>query len=164
MKKLILIAAFITGAIVQGYSQKLAHANFEEIVTMLPERATAEKEIQDLQKTLEGRLQTMISTYQTKLAEFQEQGSTMSQTMRTSAEGELTDLQRRIQEFQQTAYTDIEAKQTELMGKMFERVRTAATAVGKTGEYTYIFDSSNGTVLYAAGEDITSKIKTELGL
>jgi Skp family chaperone for outer membrane proteins len=50
------------------------------------------------------------------------------------------------------------------MGKMFERVRTAATAVGKAGEYAYIFDSSNGTLLYAAGEDITAKVKTELGL
>jgi len=164
MKKLIILAIFITGAITQSYAQKFAHANFEEIVTMLPERAASEKEVQELQKTLETRLNSMVTTYQTKLAEFEEQGATMSNTLKTSAQGEISDLQRRIQEFQQTAYGEIEAKQNELMAKMFEKVRTAAQNVGKNGDFTYIFDSSNGTLLYAGGQDVTALVKKELGI
>ncbi len=164
MKKLIILAVLITGTITQSYAQKFAHANFEEIVTMLPERAQAEKDVQTLQQTLEKRLNTMVTTYQTKLTELQEEAATMSPAMKTSAEGEISDLQRRIQEFQQTAYTEIETKQNELMGVMFEKVRTAAQNVGKNGEFTYIFDSSNGMLLYAGGQDVTNLVKTELGI
>jgi len=163
MKKLSLIVLVILGTISFANAQKLGHANFEEIVSLMPERAAAEKEVQDLQKKLEGRLNSMVEAYQQKVAEF-ESDSTMSQAMQASVAGEIQDLQRRIQEFQQTAYTEIETKQNELMGKMFEKVRTAAVAVGEADGYTYIFDASNGTLLYAGGEDVTAKVKVQLGL
>lgn len=164
MKKLIIIMAVFLGALTQAEAQKLGHANFEEIVTMLPERAESEKKVQELQKKLENRLSKMIETYQAKVAEF-ENDQDMSESMKTSAAGEIQDLQRRIQEFQQTAYTEIETKQNELMAGMFKKVREAAEKVGKDQSYTYIFDSSSqGGLLYAGGEDITSKVKTELGI
>jgi len=163
MKKLIIAALLIIGATSFATAQKMGHANFEEIVTLLPERAAAEKEIQDLQQKLEGRLNKMVETYQGKVAEF-ENDTTMSQAMQASVAGEIQDLQRRIQEFQQTAYTEIETKQNELMAKMFEKVRTAAVAVGEAEGYTYIFDASSGALLFAGGEDVTGKVKTQLGL
>jgi len=164
MKKLIIIMAVFLGALTQAEAQKLGHANFEEIVTMLPERAESEKKVQELQQKLENRLSKMIETYQAKVAEF-ENDQDMSEAMKTSAAGEIQDLQRRIQEFQQTAYTEIETKQNELMAAMFKKVREAAAKVGAEEQYTYVFDSSSqGGLLYAGGEDITSKVKTELGI
>jgi outer membrane protein len=164
MKKLLIILTLFLGAINTADAQKLGHANFEEIVTMLPERAEAEKKVQELQKKLETRLNSMIETYQAKVQEF-ENDQDMSETLKTSSAGEIQDLQRRIQEFQQTAYTEIETKQNELMATMFQRVREAAQKVGAEKQYTYIFDSSTqGGLLYAGGEDITSVIKTELGI
>ncbi|MCZ4407942.1 OmpH family outer membrane protein [Cryomorphaceae bacterium 1068] len=163
MKKLIIAALLIIGATVSAQAQKLGHANFEEIVTLLPERAAAEKEIQELQLKLEGRLNKMVETYQAKVTEF-ESDTSMSEAMQASAAGEIQDLQKRIQEFQQTAYTEIETKQNELMAGMFEKVRVAAVAVGEAGGYTYIFDASNGSLLFAGGEDVTAKVKVQLGL
>lgn len=164
MKKLIIIMAVFLGALTQAEAQKLGHANFEEIVTMLPERAESEKKVQELQQKLESRLSKMIETYQAKVAEF-ENDQEMSEAMKTSAAGEIQDLQRRIQEFQQTAYSEIETKQNELMAAMFKKVREAAAKVGAEQEYTYVFDSSSqGGLLYAGGEDITAKVKTELGI
>lgn len=167
MKKLIIILAVMVGAFTQSHAQeaaKLGHANFEEIVTMLPERAEAEKKVQELQQKLEKRLNSMVETYQAKIQEF-ENDPDMSEAMKTSAAGEIQDLQRRIQEFQQTAYTEIENKQSELMSGMFKRVREAANKVGKENNFTYIFDSSTqGGLLYAGGDDITSMVKTELGI
>jgi len=164
MKKLIIIVAVFLGALTQAEAQKLGHANFEEIVTMLPERAESEKQVQELQQKLENRLSKMIETYQAKVTEF-ENDQDMSEAMRTSVAGEIQDLQRRIQEFQQTAYAEIETKQNELMAAMFKKVREAAQKVGQDQSYTYIFDSSSqGGVLYAGGEDITSKVKTQLGI
>lgn len=163
MKKLIIAALLIFGATAYTQAQKLGHANFEEIVTLLPERAAAEKEIQDLQQKLEGRLNNMVETYQAKVAEF-EADTSMSEAMQASVAGEIQDLQRRIQEFQQTAYTEIETKQNELMASMFEKVRVAAVAVGEADGYSYIFDASNGSLLFAGGEDVTPKVKVQLGL
>lgn len=144
-------------------AQKFGHANFEEIVGLLPERSAAEKEVQDLQKKLEARLNSMVEAYQVKATDFQ-MDTTLTSGMRTSLRNEIADMEKRIQEFQQTAYTEIEMKQTELMGNMINKVRAAAVEVGTEESYTYIFDGSNGTLLYAGGEDVTSKIKTKLGI
>lgn len=163
MKKLIIAVIFIFGATQYAQAQKMGHANFEEIVTLLPERAAAEKTIQELQQKLEGRLNKMVETYQTKVTEF-EGDTAMSQAMQASAAGEIQDLQKRIQEFQQTAYSEIETKQNELMAQMFEKVRTAAVAIGEADGYAYIFDASSGALMYAGGEDVTAKVKTQLGL
>lgn len=164
MKKLILLAVLAIGLMTPALAQKFGHANFEEVVGLLPERAAAEKEVQDLQAQLEGRLNSMVETYQQKTAEFTTD-TTLSEAMRNSLRSEIADMERRIQEFQQTAYTEIEVKQNELMGAMIEKVRTAAVEVGKANSFTYIFDSSpNGTLLYAGGEDITTLLKTQLGI
>jgi len=163
MKRIILLTVLTLGVMTHSMAQKFGHANFEEIVGLLPERATAEKEVQDLQKKLESRLNSMVETYQSKANDFQTD-STLTASMRLSLRNEIADMEKRIQEFQQTAYTEIETKQNELMGKMITKVRNAAVEVGKVGEYTYIFDSSNGMLLYAGGEDVTSKIRTQLGI
>lgn len=165
MKKIIILAIAALGFAFHANAQKLGHINFEEVITMLPERAAAEKEVQDLQKKLEARLSTMIETYQSKVQQYEADQATMSDALKKSAADEISDLQRRIQEFQQTAVTEIENKQNELMGKMLERVKLAAANVGKAGNFTYIFDSSsNGGLLYANGEDITGLVKKELGI
>jgi outer membrane protein len=163
MKKVVLLAILAMSIITQATAQKFAHANFEEIVSLMPERAEAEKKVQELQKQLESRLNSMVETYQSKTQEFQTD-TTLSTTMRTSLRNEISDMEKRIQEFQQTAYTEIETKQQELMSKLFDKVRKAAVEYGKTNEYTYIFDSTSGSLLYAGGEDITPQLKTELGL
>jgi outer membrane protein len=164
MKKLILFTVLAFGVMTQSMAQKLGHANFEEVVGLLPERAAAEKQVQDLQQKLEARLNSMVETYQQKTNEFTTDTS-LSDAMRNSLRSEIADMERRIQEFQQTAYTEIEVKQNELMGAMIEKVKNAAVEVGKAGEYTYIFDSSSaGGLLYAGGEDVTGKIKTQLGI
>lgn len=163
MKKLILLAVLSLGTFTYAAAQKFGHADFGEIISLLPERAQAEKDVQDLQKKLEKRLNSMIETYQGKITEF-ESDSTLAPAVRRSLQGEIQDLQGRIQEFQQTASTEIQTKQNELMGAMFKRVQDAAHAVGKAGSYTYIFDSGSDAVLYAGGEDLTAQIKTQLGI
>ena len=163
MKKLILFAVLSLGTFTYAAAQKFGHADFGEIIGLLPERAKAEKEVQDLQKKLEARLNSMIETYQGKITEF-ETDTAMAPSVRRSLQGEIQDLQGRIQEFQQTATTEIQNKQNELMSAMFKRVQDAAQAVGKSGDYTYIFDSGSDAVLYAGGEDVTGQIKTQLGI
>lgn len=163
MKRIIILVILTLGVMTHSMAQKFGHANFEEIVGLLPERSSAEKEIQDLQKKLEGRLNSMVETYQSKMNDFQSD-TTLTSGMRNSLRNEIADMERRIQEFQQTAYIEIENKQAELMGKMVDKVRKAAVEVGKAEDYTYIFDSSNGTLLYAGGEDVTSKIRSQLGI
>lgn len=164
MKKLIVLSILVLGVMTQSFAQKFGHANFEEIVSMLPERANAEKEVQDLQQKLEGRLSSMYEAYQSKVEEFQT--DTISQAVRMSLQQEIQDLETRIQQFQQTAQTEIQTKQNQLMSKMFEKVRAAAAEVGVANSYTYIFDSSpsSGALLYAGGEDVTPLIKTQLGI
>lgn len=163
MKRLLLFAILSIGIITPSFAQKFGHADFQTIVGLMPDRAAAEKEVQELQKKLENRLNSMVQAYQQKMEDFQTD-TTLTSGMRNSLRNEIADMERRIQEFQQTAYTEIENKQTELMGKIVDKVKGAAVQVGNEGGYTYIFDSSNGAILFAGGEDVTTKVKNKLGI
>ena len=48
---------------------------------------------------------------------------------------------------------------------MKQKARNAINEVAEEGKYTYIFDKSMGTLLYAEeSENIISKVKKKLGL
>lgn len=163
MKRILLFAILSLAMTTVTMAQKFGHADFQTIVSLMPDRAAAEKEVQDLQKKLEGRLNSMVETYQEKMVNFQTD-TTLTIAMRTSLRDQIADIEKRIQEFQQTAYAEIETKRSKLMGAIIDKVTNAAVEVGTEGGYTYIFDSSSAAILFAGGEDVTAKVKTKLGI
>ena len=56
-------------------------------------------------------------------------------------------------------------KEQELLEPILQKARNAINEVAEEGKYTYIFDKSMGTLLYAEdSENIISKVKKKLGL
>lgn len=164
MKKVLAVLVFVMAATMSFAQVKLGHTNVQEILMLLPERATAEKDIQDLAKKLETRLETMSGEYDRKVNEFKANRATMTETIQESSIGEIQDLERRIQEFQQTAQMEIQNKQDQLLQPMITKINTAIDEVGKAQGFTYIFDSSTGAILFEGGEDVTSLVRAQLGL
>lgn len=164
MKQAILFVAIILAGTLSLQAQKFGHTNIQELLMVLPERATAETTIQNLAKTLESRLSTMTAEYQTKVQQYQTDQATMSNTIRESEARSIMELEQRITEFQQNAQNEIQQKENDLLNPMVEKLTTAIEAVGKANGFTYIFDTSAGGVLYKGGEDVTPLVKTQLGL
>ena len=72
---------------------------------------------------------------------------------KSRAEKELEDLGNRIQDFQQTAQESIQKKKEELYGPILKKAEAAIKDIAKEKGYSYIFDTSLGTVLYAQDSD-----------
>jgi outer membrane protein len=59
----------------------------------------------------------------------------------------------------------MEIRRQVLLKPILEKIDVAVKAVGKEGGYTFIFDTSSGSMLFATeSEDITSLVKTKLGM
>jgi len=162
MKKAILIVLVLLGTSAIAQSQKIGHTNIQELLMLLPERADAEKKIQNLAKTLESRLSAMSAEYQQKVQTYQNEQGEMSATIRDSEARSIMELEQRISEFQQNAQNEIQQKENELLDPMIRRLTKAIEEVGKETGFDYILDTSSGTVLYKGGEDVTPLVKAKL--
>ena len=78
---------------------------------------------------------------------------------------EITALEERIQAFQQNAQQSLQKKEQELLEPILSKARKAIEDVATEGDFTYIFDKSIGSILYAKeSENVLSLVKKKLGL
>ncbi len=144
---------------------KFAHVNTDELLKKMPGRSEAEIELREYTQYLEQQFASMQNEFQQKYQEFLENESEYSQLIRQSKERELTNLQHRIVEFQETAQQDLMEKEEQLLRPLINNARKAIEAVAKEHNYTYVFDMSGGSLVYAdPGDDITHLVKQELGI
>jgi outer membrane protein len=171
MKRIVLsllLIAFVLPAVSFAQSQELkfGHLNVSELMNMMPERDSIQKEMKDYQNMLMQEMQTMQQEYTKKLQQYQENESQYSQLVRKSKQQELQDIQKRIQEFQTTAQQDMQQKRQELLQPLMNRINNAIQAVGKENGYIYIFDTSAGALVYQSeqSENVMPLVKEELGI
>jgi len=171
MKKflgLFLVGIFITttGLYAQKTDLKFGHVNSNELLSLMPERATATTDLQAYGQMLQKEMEAMQTEYQTKVNAYVEKQATYSDLVKKSKETEIQEMQRRIQDFQATAQQDFQQKETELMQPIIDKAQAAIEKVGKENGFIYIFDLSNGSVAYfsAQSTDILPLVKKELGI
>lgn len=170
MKQIIkfFLVVIITGIALQSSAQKaqkLGHINFAQLYEQMPGQDSIRKEFVAFQEQLQGQFQAMQTEYENKLAEYQNGQATMSSIIKQTKEREIVDLQRRIQEFQQTAQEELQSKEAELTAPIIEKARTAVREVAKENGYSFIFNSTEGLLLYTEpADDITAQVKKKLGL
>lgn len=151
---------------VNSYSQnKLGYIDSQELLLLMPERKTAEEEVQTFAKSLESQLQAMTAEYQQSVQEYQSNESTYTDLVKQDKVTEITGLEQRIQSFQQNAQQALQAKEQELLEPILQKARTAIENVASEGNYTYIFDKSVGSILFAKeSENILQLVKKKLNL
>lgn len=165
MKKIILITFLSIVAFNLDAQNKFGHLDSQELLLLMPERKAAENSIADFAKTLEAQLSAMSAEYQQGLQEYQENEANYNDLVKKDKEAEILGLQQRIQTFQQDAQQSLAAKEQELLEPILSKARKAIEEVAKEGKYTYIFDKTGGTILYAnESEDVLPLVKKKLGL
>jgi len=164
MKKLLLAIALIAGSTLSGFSQKFGHIDSNELMLLMPERKTAEAEVQNLTQELQNTLEAMTAEYQSKITEYQKSEATLSNSVKELKAREIGELEQRIQAFQVRAQEDLKVKENELLAPMIEKARKALEEVGRENGFTYIFDISSGATVYEAGENVMPLVKKKLGL
>ena len=144
---------------------KIGHIDSQQLIELMPEKATVEGKLIAYQKSLEEQIGAMYLEYQNKVADYTNNVDGMSAIIKQTKEREIADLETRITEFQQNAETDFGAKQQELYDPLITKAKNAINTVAKENGFTYILDVSMGTVLYFdSGIDVLPLVKAKLGL
>ena len=165
MKKILI--AILMMAPLSLCAQKFAHFNSTAIIPNMKEYATAQEELQAMQKQYEDDMNLMQNELQKKTEEYQKEQAGLLDNVRQRREQELQDLYTRLQQSYKDNQAALQKAQAEKMGTISEQVMAAVKKIGDAGLYVYIVDISSGAIPYintTLSTDITNEIKKELGV
>jgi len=151
-----------------GVSQQLlGHFDAQEIISVMPEAATAQLTLQQEGAALEKTLTEMATEFETKYKDFELNQANLSEAVRNDQLQSLQDLQERIAAFQQSAQQTLSMKEGELLEPIYEKLQSAVGQIAEEKGYTYIFNVSDlNTNIFWKNDsnDITNDIKRKLKL
>jgi len=167
MKKVIALFVLAAGLIActNTFAQsKIGHINFEELITMMPEKDSAEIALQNYGKEIQETVEIMSVEYNNKRNDLEQNFNTLSELIRETKMKELQDLERRVQEFQSNAQQNYQRKQMELFQPLYEKAGKAVKEIAKENGFTYVF--YDNALLYFAddSQDLMPLAKTKLGI
>ena len=144
---------------------KFGHVDFAKLYSLMPGQDSAQVKYQEFAQSLKNTLDAMQAELENKHQDYQTNVSTMSEIIRTTKEKEIQDLQGRIEEFQASAQQELQNKESELTKPIIDKASNAVKEVAKELGYTYVFNSSEGLLLYSdPGDDILPLVKKKLGI
>ena len=168
MKKIFLYAfVLLSGLTFSAGAQtlKFGHIDSGTLIQLMPETKQADSILKRFGESLDKQLKGMTAEYQSKLQMYQGGADTMPDIIRMEKEKELTNLGQRIQDFQENAQQSIQKKKEEIYGPVLKKAEDAIKQIAKDNSYSYIFDTSLGSVIYAQeSDDIMPLVKAKLGL
>lgn len=169
MFKKFLLAAAICVAAVSANAQnfKFGNVNMGEVFEAMPERAQVQKEMEDLQAKYETEMQKMGEEYQKKVNDFLAEQENLEKNIAEARAQEIDQLQQRIEQFRSMAQQDISRQQQTKVAPIIEKINKAIQAVGEKNGFTYIFDLSQGDVVFFSPSqcvDCLPLVKAELGI
>ena len=162
IKKLLL--AIMIALPMSVFAQKFAVINTQELMESMPELQTVKEQMEASNKKYEFGFAKLQEAFSKKFEEFQSLEETTPQTIKERRMQEMQELENKINQFRQTATQDLQRQQQQLMAPIQEKVLKAIQTAGAEGGYTFIFE--NQMPLYTGTDvtDITSTVKTRLGI
>ena len=164
IKKLFLVALMALPMTLAAQNFKFGTVNSVEIFNLMPEKTTAEQQLEALQKQYEAEFVKMQEEFSAKYKEFVDAQETMPENIKQRRMQEIQEIQQRIQNFREVAASDLEEQQGKLMAPIQEKMSTAIKAVGEENGFTFIFDVN--ILMYSGAQaiDATPLVKAKLGL
>lgn len=149
---------------------KIAYANIEAIIALMPETKTAAQGVDTLGRQLAKELDVKQAYEKQRYEEAQKaasKGATDEDLDKYRRELKLLDDE--IREKSQDADSTLARRKVELMQPVLHKLETTIKEIAKTDGYTYVLNSvdgqGNSIVLYGQDDrDITKKILTKLGI
>ena len=142
---------------------KLGHVDFATLYSMMPGLDSVRILFEDYNKNVQEQFAAMQTELENKYNDYVANMETMSDIIRSTKEAEINDLKERMDNFEVTATQDLQGKEVELTAPIIEKAKKAVEEVAKENGYTYIFNSTEGLLLYANDtDDIMDLVKAKL--
>jgi outer membrane protein len=168
MKKVVLFLAFglLLGNVVSAQTAlKLGWINSAELLQAMPEKAKADSDVAKYARSFQDQIDIMMKDYQTKGQDYQAKEKTMTDAMKEVRMKEIQDLQNRIQSIQESAQEKLQTKKQDAYSPILDKADKAIKFVAKEKSYDYIFDQSQGMLLFGKeGDNILPLVKAHLGI
>lgn len=158
----VVMLVMTTGA--TGQELKFGHLNVQQLISELPEKQAADRELRSEAEELQQQLQVMRQELDQKYSNYMEQRDSMSKLVRSTREKEIQDYDQRIQNFNQMAQQTLSEKEQELLQPIMDKVERAIEAVGDEEGFIYIFDVSSQMILYNSDQSVNVKDKVKAKL
>lgn len=167
--KWLLLAIFAVATMNVSAQQKpirLGHIESGKLIQAMPEMAEVQKTFQAKQEEVQKESQNLREQYQKLVMDYTQNEKGYSEIIRTSKQREIEELGQRIQQFEQLAMQELERAQGELFQPVMDKATQAIKDVAKENGFTYVFDMSSGSILYAAdnSEDILPLVMKKLNI
>lgn len=166
LKVLVVIAAVAFAGKVQAQDLKFGHVNIQQMVSELPEKIDADKQLQDEATKLQEQLQVMQKDLQNMYNNYMASRDTLPDLIRATKEKELQDTEQRLQGYSQMAQQSLGQKEQQLLQPIIMKVQKAIDEVGQEQGLIYIFDISTQVVVYHSDKsvDCAPLVKAKLGV
>ena len=148
-------------------AQKFGNINMSEVFEAMPEKAQVQKDMEALQAKYETELSKMGDEYQKKVSDYLAEQEGLEKNIAEARAQEIDQLQQRIQNFREMAAKDLQNQQQAKVAPIIEKINKAIQAVGEKEGFTYIYDVSQGNIVYFSPTqciDVLPLVKKELGL
>ena len=166
MKKVLMTLVLSLAVIFSIQAQsKFGYLNSNELLAIMPESQSMQEELQTYAKGLESQLTAMQAEYEKKVVEYQQNETSYTDIIKEDKIREIQSIEQRVIEFQKNAEQSLNEKRIELFTPIQEKANEAIKKVAEEGNYTFIFDSSFGNLLYSSeSENVLNLVKSKLGL
>lgn len=173
MKKTLLTMAMLLALTASSATaqDRIAYANLDLVLAMMPESQVVSQQLDEYRKTLEGELMAKQAQLQQKYTEAQEAAAAgvASEEKLEGYRNELHALDLEIQRQAAEADQKLLVRRSELLEPVIEKLQTTIEGVAKRDGFTHVLNSLDGSgtsvVLWGLEErDITKSLMTELGI
>lgn len=158
------ILLFATIIFTCAHAQKVAHLDYDSLLSAMPETKIATEAANAYLTSLDTELNSMQQEFKKKEQTFLTE-TNASEFLKKTRETELEQLQKRIEDFKTQARQDYAKRQLELTTPIMEKAQAAVKAVAKEMGYKYVLDKSRRStfILYSEESDnILSKVIKKL--
>ena len=155
---------FSVQSMAQVKEARFGHIDTQALLESMPERNNIQSEIEGAAGEYEQEILRMQGDLEAKVAEYQQKAESWPVAIRSQKEQEITQDQQGLEQFYSTVQQELGMLEQSLLEPMIERARKAIEEVGSAEGFTYIFDTSTGSIVYNGGEDVLALVKAKLGL
>lgn len=169
MKKIFIILFILFAGmanVTKAQTLKFGHIDIQQLIQVMPERATAVAELDKTSKELEDMLGTMQTELQTMFKDYTDKRETMSDLVKQAKEEDIQAKQQRIETFRTQSEQQLQQKQQDLMKPIINKADSCISIVAKEQGLMYVFDISSRVVLYKSNQsmDILPLVKKKMGI
>lgn len=143
-------------------AQKVAHINFEEIVSKMPETLKLQADLEKLGKTYGEEITNAQKSLKAKIDKYTAEEVSQTAAQNEARIKEVQADQGKIQQLQQVAQQELQQKEKAALDPIIKKAQEAIKAVAKEKSIVYVLDAKALIVL--EGEDLLPAVKTSLGI